>query len=104
MSGTPTVHMGLPSPGTDFIDFSLDLNEFLIKNPTATFFMRLDTNMYARFGFYSQDILGVDRSVLTKNKPQVFQVENDFKIFLGDKNPPTEAIFWGTVTGLVRKV
>jgi DNA polymerase V len=33
---------GLPFPADDFIDKSLDLNEFLIEHPSATFFVRAE--------------------------------------------------------------
>jgi DNA polymerase V len=101
---TPTVHMGLPSPGTDFEEFNLDLNQYLIKNPTATFFMKLSSNELAQQGFVKNDILVVDRSKLNTQKPQVFESEGEFKVFAKNKQPPNDSVFWGTVVGLARKV
>jgi DNA polymerase V len=100
----PTIHMGLPSPGTDFIDFTLDLNQFLIKNPTATFFMELQTNSLCKEGFFKKDILVLDRSLtLPSNMYGVFESEGSFKI---KKLPQVKEgeIFWGTVTGVARKL
>lgn len=101
---SPTVYMGLPSPGTDFENFSLDLNSYLIKNPTSTFFMKLDSNVYAKLGFYRDDILVIDRSCVNKSKPQIYEMDSEFKVFLPFKTPAQEAVFWGTVVGVVRKI
>ena len=103
-NSTPTVHMGLPSPGTDFIDFNLDLNSYLVKNPTSTFFMQMDSNALSRFGFYNKDILVIDRSVLNPKKSQVFEIDGQFKIITPHQKPPEDAVFWGTITGLIRKI
>jgi SOS-response transcriptional repressor LexA len=35
------VSAGFPSPADDYLDRKLDLNEHLIKNPAATFFVRV---------------------------------------------------------------
>ncbi|MBL7684446.1 MAG: LexA family transcriptional regulator, partial [Deltaproteobacteria bacterium] len=35
------VEAGFPSPADDFIDRKLDLNEYLIQHPAATFFVRV---------------------------------------------------------------
>src|SRR5215468_5271246 len=35
------VSAGYPSPTDDYLDGSLDLNQHLIKHPTATFFVRV---------------------------------------------------------------
>lgn len=100
---TPTVHMGLPSPGTDFANFSLDLNQFLVSNPTATFFMQVESNQYTKFGVYPKDILVLDRSLTKANKPQVYQFQDSFRLLHAHQKPQAEAIFWGTVVGIVRK-
>lgn len=54
---------GFPSPADDYIDKSLDLNELLIKNRTATFFMKVDGDGLASCGIANDDMLIVDRSV-----------------------------------------
>ncbi len=54
---------GFPSPADDYIDKTLDLNELLIKNRAATFFMRVDGDCLKASGISNQDLLIVDRSV-----------------------------------------
>src|SRR5665647_800540 len=56
------VSAGFPSPADDYIDRTLDLNELLITNPPATFFVRVDGDSMIDVGIHSGDILTVDRS------------------------------------------
>lgn len=42
---------------------SIDLNEFLIKNPTATFFVRVEGTSMIDAGIHPGDILIVDKSL-----------------------------------------
>ncbi len=56
------VSAGFPSPAEDYTDQKLDLNELLIKNPAATFFVRVDGDSMTGAGIHHDDILVVDRS------------------------------------------
>lgn len=58
-----TVRAGFPSPADDYIESMLDLNEYLIKHPAATFFVRASGESMINAGIYSGDILVVDRSL-----------------------------------------
>jgi len=62
-----TVPAGFPSPADDFLDKRLDLNEYLIKHPAATFFVRVAGNSMIHAGIHSGDILIVDRAEEPKN-------------------------------------
>ena len=57
------VSAGFPSPADDYLDRKLDLNEYLIKNPAATFFVRVAGNSMTGAGINDNDILVVDRSL-----------------------------------------
>ncbi len=57
------VSAGFPSPADDYIDRQLDLNEYLIANPAATFFVRVAGDSMIDAGINNNDILIVDRSV-----------------------------------------
>jgi len=57
------VEAGFPSPADDFIERSLDLNEQLIQNPIATFFVRARGHSMDGAGIHEGDLLVVDRSV-----------------------------------------
>lgn len=56
------VRAGFPSPADDFIDRSLDLNEFLIKKPAATFFAWAEGDSLRDIGISQGDLLIIDRS------------------------------------------
>ena len=57
------VSAGFPSPADDYLDRKLDLNEHLIKNPAATFFVRVAGDSMTGAGINDNDILVVDRSL-----------------------------------------
>ncbi|MEN8140080.1 MAG: translesion error-prone DNA polymerase V autoproteolytic subunit [Thermodesulfobacteriota bacterium] len=57
------VSAGFPSPAEDYIERSLDLNELLIENPAATFFVRVNGDSMTGAGINHNDILVVDRSL-----------------------------------------
>jgi len=57
------VSAGFPSPADDFIEAPLDLNEHLIKHPSATFYARAQGDSMTGLGIFSGDLLVVDRAV-----------------------------------------
>jgi len=57
------VSAGFPSPADDYLDRNLDLNEYLVKNPAATFFVRVAGDSMTGAGINDNDILVVDRSL-----------------------------------------
>ncbi len=54
---------GFPSPAQDYIEDSLDLNEYLVNHPASTYFVRVDGESMINAGIYPDDILIVDRSL-----------------------------------------
>jgi len=60
---TCPVSAGFPSPTDDYIEGQLDLNRHLIKNPIATFFVRVTGDSMVGAGIHSGDLLVVDRSL-----------------------------------------
>lgn len=54
---------GFPSPADDYLEKNLDLNELLISNKVATFFMRVEGDSLKPSGIRHGDILIVDRSI-----------------------------------------
>jgi DNA polymerase V len=60
---TARISAGFPSPADDFIDKALDLNEFLIEHPAATFFVRVEGTSMIGAGIHPGDILIVDRAL-----------------------------------------
>ena len=59
---TERVSAGFPSPADDYIDKRLDLNELLIRHPSATFFVKVSGDSMKNAGIHSGDTLIVDRA------------------------------------------
>ena len=70
------VSAGFPSPAEDYIDRTLDLNELLIQNPAATFFVRVAGDSMIGAGINHDDILIVDRSLAPVSGKIVIAVIN----------------------------
>lgn len=62
------VSAGFPSPAADYEEGRLDLNHYLIKNPPATFFVRVAGDSMINAGIHPGDLLVVDRSMEPKDK------------------------------------
>ena len=58
-----SINAGFPSPAADYVEGKLDLNEYLIKHPAATFMVRVTGESMVDAGIHSQDLLVVDRSL-----------------------------------------
>jgi DNA polymerase V len=118
------ISAGFPSPAEDFIERKLDLNEYLIKNPTATFFVKVSGHSMINAGIHDGDILVVDRSMEPVNNKIVIGVVNgeftvkrllkkNNKLFLMPENADYKPIeinesmdvsIWGVVTYTIRKL
>ena len=70
------VAAGLPSPTDDYVERHLDLNEYLVKRPSATFFVRVEGDSMINAGIYENDILVVDRSIKPTDGKIVIAVVN----------------------------
>ena len=57
------VYAGFPSPADDYIEGKLDLNDYLVKHPAATFFVRAAGDSMIDAGIHPGDILIVDRAI-----------------------------------------
>lgn len=117
------VHAGFPSPADDFIEKRLDLNEFLIKNPPATFFVKVEGDSMINAQISDGDILVVDRSIdAADNKIVIVSIMGEFSVkririirkefFLEAENPKYAPIkispemdfeIFGVVTYIIHK-
>ena len=118
-----TVAAGFPSPADDYMEGALDLNEFLISHPAATFMVRVEGASMTGAGILSGDVLIVDRSVESRSGHIVIAIisgELTVKRLIKRGNgwilkaehpdypptkigPDTECSIWGVVTGSVRR-
>lgn len=114
------VPAGFPSPADDFIEGSLDLNDY-IEHPAATYFVRAEGDSMMGAGIYDGDLLIVDRSLEPKNGSIVIaSVMGELTVkrlkrisngvwLLVPENPnyptiplPEESQIWGVVKNSVR--
>lgn len=58
-----SVPAGFPSPADDYLERSLDLNDYLIKHPSASYLARANGDSMEGCGIYDGDLLIVDRSI-----------------------------------------
>ena len=61
--GAGRVAAGFPSPATDHVEQRLDLSEYLVLHPEATFFLRVKGDSMTGAGIQHGDLLVVDRSL-----------------------------------------
>jgi DNA polymerase V len=65
---------GFGAAADDYMERGIDLNEQLIRNKPATFFMRVTGSSMINAGIYDGDIVIVDRSLKPKNGKIVIAV------------------------------
>ena len=65
---------GFPSPAEDFVEGKLDLQTLVVKNPAATFYVRVSGPSMIGLGIFPGDILTVDRAIPPKHKDVVIAV------------------------------
>lgn len=61
-----TVVAGFPSPAEEYVECRLDISEYLVKHPAATFYVRVSGDSMRGAGIHSGDLLVVDRSLTPK--------------------------------------
>ena len=72
-----SVSAGFPSPAESYIEGHLDLNRYLIKHPTATFYVRVSGDSMSGAGINPGTILVVDRAVDAEDGDIVIARIND---------------------------
>ncbi|MBK5145570.1 translesion error-prone DNA polymerase V autoproteolytic subunit [Budviciaceae bacterium BWR-B9] len=72
---------GFPSPAQDYIEQSLDLNDFCIQHPSSTYFLRASGESMIEAVIMSGDLLIVDKA-LTPNHGDIViaAVEGEFTV------------------------
>lgn len=68
------VRAGFPSPADDYVEDDLDINELMIQNGPATFFLTVEGNSMVGAGIFEGDIIVVDRSLEARHQDIVLAV------------------------------
>ena len=78
---TTSISAGFPSPAEDHMDISLDINEYLVKHPSSTFYIYVKGDSMIDSGIFDGDLLIVDRSLEVKsNSVVVAVIDGDFTV------------------------
>lgn len=117
------IRAGFPNPAEEAGGFALDLNEYLIKRPVSTYYLRVEGDSMVGAGITSGDLVVVDKSLPAKSGDIVVAaVDGDFtlkrlkkqgsEVWLMPENPhyqpialheATDAALWGVVTFVIHK-
>ena len=95
---------GFPTSGDDFIENRIDLNQLLINNPEATFFVRAEGESMEDSGIHSGDILIVDRSLEAgRGDVVIAAVDGILAVFTASRVTDRSSI-WGVVKYVIHQV
>ena len=117
------VPAGFPSPADDYLDMDLNLHDYLVQHPSATFCVKAIGDSMIDAGIQSSDVMVVDRALTPKNNDIVLAVvngeftvkrikKNDEELYLMPANENyrpmkiTEDMdfqVWGVVTFIIHK-
>ncbi|MCK9330027.1 MAG: translesion error-prone DNA polymerase V autoproteolytic subunit [Candidatus Cloacimonetes bacterium] len=114
---------GFPSPARDYIEDVLDLNELMIDDASATYFVRVEGYSMSLANIFPGDILVVDRGKeaynnniviavidgeltvkrlkIIKNEYWLYPENNDYKPFKIEEW--MDFLIWGIVTWVIHK-
>lgn len=118
------VQAGWPSAAEDYIDEQINLQELVVQNPAATFFLRASGDSMLGVGIHDGDLLVVDRSrEAAHNRVVIAALEGELlvkrlvrrggKAYLAPANPEYPEIdithreyvhIWGVVTYVLHKL
>lgn len=116
-----SVPAGFPSPAADYMEERINLNNYLIKNPHATFVVRCSGDSMINAFIPTRCYLLVDRSLTAQNGDIVlahlhgeftvkFLRKNDYKCWLVPANrkyqeveitPESGMVIWGVVISII---
>ena len=127
-SGAPLflarISAGFPSPADDYVESALDLNAYLVRNPAATFMVKVSGDSMLGAGIADGDLLVVDRSEEAVHGRIVvavldgeltvkrLHIRRDVRLLVPE-NPKYKPLriesgqelqLWGVVTGVIKRV
>ena len=118
-----SVPAGFPSPAEDYLDIDLNLHDYLVQNPAATFCVRVNGDSMLDANIKSGDLMVVDRALDPTNNSIVLAVldgefalkrikKKDNEIYLIPANNQYHSMkitkdidfqVWGVVTFIIHK-
>ena len=117
------VPAGFPSPADDYLDMDLNLHDYLVQHPSATFCVKAIGDSMVDAGIKSSDVMLIDRALTPKNNYIILAVidgeftvkrikKNDDELYLIPANENYRPVkitedmdfqVWGVVTFIIHK-
>ena len=117
------ISAGFPSPADGYLDMDLNLHDYLVQHPSATFCVKAIGDSMVDAGIKSSDVMVIDRALTPKNNDIILAVvngeftvkrikKNDNELYLMPANENyrpmkiTEDMdfqVWGVVTFIIHK-
>jgi len=118
------ISAGFPSPADDYIEGKLSLDEHLVRQPEATFFLRVQGDSMIGAGIHDGDLLIVDKSLTAQhNNIVIAEVFGELTVkrlhdqggvvlLLAENtayrpiviNEESQLVIWGVVTNVVHNL
>lgn len=106
---------GFPAASDDFADKGLNLHDLLVKNTSATYFMKVVDMAFSKLHIYKNDLLVIDRSLTPKrNSLIIFSTDKELMLdrlaLINGRLMPLSAfvpnetpswMLWGVVTTVI---
>ncbi|MGB3606250.1 MAG: S24 family peptidase [Psychroserpens sp.] len=96
---------GFSSPATHYSEPRIDLNDVLVKNSSASFFIRVTDDQFGEFKIFKNDVLIVDKSLVPIKNQLALVIDNgEFKVLNFDSAEINNAQLWGVITYIIKSV
>lgn len=98
-----STHAGFPNAAVGSSSKQLDMTRLLIKHPSATYLMQLDSDEWNDQGIFSGDIIVVDRAIDPRKTDTVVWWEGDSFVLSTKSKVPNDSETWGVVTSIIHQ-
>lgn len=95
---------GFSSPATHYNEPRLDLNDTLVSNSSATFFIRVADDSFLEYGINKNDVLIVDKSLVPKPKQLILAHKDDAFVVMRVCGSGEPLNLWGVITYIIKSV
>lgn len=96
---------GFSSPATHYTEPRIDLNDVLVNNASATFYIRVADDSFSEFQINEKDVLIVDKSLTPKQNQLALVVkEGTFQVERIEEQSVEEIQLWGVITYIIKSI
>jgi len=102
-----SMQTGFPSPATHYMERTVDLNEELINNKNATFFVRIAGSAWEDLHIYKDDVLLIDRSKdFVKGRIALVIIDGNFEVIKYPSETENMEAYelWGVVSYAIHQL